>query len=422
MNGKNNDTFCPLAWIHSFVNLGGEYQVCCTSEEYKNSIHGENGKVYKITDDINIETVMNSQFMKNIRSQMMKGQWPEICQRCKLTEQMMGVSRREIESKTYESIKDDLLNLTSQDGSLNEIKILSTDYRLGNLCNLQCRMCNPGASKKWVKDWLEINPSSNLKKEDLKKYSDDNWFEKDSLIFDVEKKANSIEHLHFGGGEPLLSPRMRDILNVYIKNKRSKEIILTYNTNITVLPQQVLELWPNFKEVRLLVSVDAFGSLNDYIRPPSVWKDIDNNLKYLDAHAHELKVTQIMLNTTVQIYNILRLKELCEYLEQFKNIVKIPNFILLHYPTYLQCNLLSNELKKIALNQLNYIYKKNLFQTPENLKYLLENIIQIKHFLNIEPRPEAINKFKEVTKKLDTIHKMNLKDVSPELALLIEDS
>ena len=39
-------TFCVLPWIHRFTNIGGEIQVCCTSEEYNSShVLDSNGAV-----------------------------------------------------------------------------------------------------------------------------------------------------------------------------------------------------------------------------------------------------------------------------------------------------------------------------------------------------------------------------------------
>ena len=33
------------------------------------------------------------------------------------------------------------------------LKKVYVDLRLGNLCNLKCRMCNPGHLTQWVEEW-----------------------------------------------------------------------------------------------------------------------------------------------------------------------------------------------------------------------------------------------------------------------------
>lgn len=415
MSKNKKQIFCALPWVHSFVNQNGNYQVCCTSEEYDNNIYDKNRKIFSVVDEVPVDEIMNSNFMKKLRVQMMEGEWPEFCNRCKMTEQLMGVSRRIIENKSYKSLEENLLVNTADDGEIQDLKVISCDYRLGNHCNLQCRMCYPGATKKWIKDWLDVTPKSPFNKEDLIKFQNYDWYESNGLIKDVEQKSQTIEHLHFGGGEPLMSPRMRDILKVYIDNGRANEILLTYNTNITILPKQVLELWPHFKEVRLLVSIDGYGDLNDYIRPPSKWNEIDKNLRYLNDHVKELKITQIMLNTTVQILNVLYLDKICDYIAQFENVTKVPNFIILHHPIYYQINILPEELKGKAFRVLNNLLRRFNKSIPNNQNYLIENILSIRNYLISTTSTDVIHDFLATTEKLDRIHNMNLADVAPDL-------
>ena len=33
--------------------------------------------------------------------------------------------------------------------------MLEYDIRIGNLCNLRCKMCNPGESTKWYDEWMD---------------------------------------------------------------------------------------------------------------------------------------------------------------------------------------------------------------------------------------------------------------------------
>lgn len=413
-------TFCPLPWIHSCITLDGRYQLCCTSEEFDNSVRNEQGEPLNVSDNLNLDQVVNSSFMKTTRLEMLKGKWPRACTRCKTTEKMLGSSRRNIENKQYQSIKEELIkNTDPRTGKIEKVNILSSDYRLGNHCNLQCRMCYPGASKKWIKDWNNIRTEKKFSKERLNFLLKDKWYESDFVIKDVQRKVNSIKHLHFAGGEPLISLRMKDILQTIIDHNRSKEVILTYNTNISTLPKAVLDLWPKFKEVRLLVSIDAYGKLNEYIRQPSKWGETEKNLKYLDIYHKELNISQIMLNTTVQLYNILKLKELCFFLQDFKNTVKVPNFIAIYDPEYFQVNHLPEELKLIAQKDLNFIYKKNILSIPQNLKYLLDNIIQIKNFLRLKGSNASLERFREVTLKQDDIYGLRHQHYIPELKSIL---
>ena len=415
MDKKSLKSFCVLPWIHSFVNTSGDYQVCCTSEEFPNSIIGDDGKKLTVMDQVTISQVMNSQYMKDLRLKMLNGNWERLCFRCKITEDNDGYSRRNIENRNYQNLIDGLIEKTEKDGTIHN-EIISADYRLGNLCNLQCRMCNPGSTYLWIKEWNAIKPKwERYKEERIEEFKRLDWINSDHLIFDVKNKAHKLEHLHFAGGEPLIVPQMKNILEVCIAAGVAKNIQLTYNTNITKLPPQVVELWKEFKEVRLLVSIDAFGDLNSYIRYPSKWEIIDANLKTLDEHHKKMNVSEVLLSTTVQILNILHLDKLYKYLSQFKFIKKAPNLVNLHVPIYFQTTHLPNDLKKEATEKLLKIVPTIKDKVYPEDQYLVDNIQQVINFMNSQDNSQNLLTFSSFQTAFDRKRKLQLFDVFPEI-------
>lgn len=381
LNEKNSKTYCPLAWVHSFINQDGSYQVCCTSEEFDNIITDSNGEPITIYDKKNPKEIMNTQFMKDLRLKMLNGQWPELCQRCEVPEKMNGVSRRNVEVDNYKDINTLLIGNTKPDGEISN-EILSADYRLGNLCNLQCRMCNPRSTSLWIKEWNDMKPErEQFPPETMDSYQNYNWIDSNILIEEFESKANSLDHIHFAGGEPLIVPQMRHLLQKCIDTGSAKNIVLTYNTNLVKLPSSVTELWKHFKAVKLLVSIDAVGELNHYIRYPSKWDLIDKNLKFIDKHYQDLNVSECMISATVQVLNVLRLEELYHYLEQFNFIVPVPNLVNLNVPTYFKTTVLPAKLKSKATKQLFAIKEKYLDKVPRHYRYLVNNIDSIVNFM-----------------------------------------
>lgn len=416
MSDQFGKAFCVLPWLHSFVNIGGEYQVCCTSEEFHRGILNTEGKVFNIKDKPTIEEVMNSDFMNKLRLEMLEGKWPELCSRCVVTENMGGTSRRHLENEKYADLAQDLKAFTSQDGRI-PIDIKSADYRLGNICNLECRMCGPRSSVMWLKDWNEVkDPHERIDEALTKEYSEYDWINDDHLIQEFESKVTKIDTLHFAGGEPLIAPKMREILQICVDKGVASKILLTYNTNITRLPEKVLELWKHFKEVRLLCSVDGFGKVNDYIRMPVMWEIIDKNLRYLDQHAEELKLSEILLSCTVQAYNVLNLNDLYEYLGTFKNVLAAPNLINLFGPDYLRTQVLPLPIKKEAIRRLQPLKKELQGRLPSHKHYLIQNIDQIINFmLNKDLSSHLWKDFVAYNQRIDAKKGMNLGDYIPEL-------
>ncbi len=416
LTDKSKETFCALAWTHSFVNLGGEYQVCCTSEEFDNNILDDNGKKINIMDGLKPSDVMNTNYMKKLRQKMLNGQWDSICGRCLITEKNNGISRRMIENKGYEDIIPSLLETTQEDGTIN-VDIKSADYRLGNICNLQCRMCNPRSTVKWIDEWNEIKPEvekfSNEYIEELRGYD---WFDQPELIKDFRQKVSTIQHLHFAGGEPLIVPQMRKILQECINSGNAHNITITYNTNLSVLPEKVIELWKQFKAVKLLISIDAAHELNSYIRYPSRWIDIDKNLKRIDKEYKTLNIQEALVSTTVQILNIDKLDQLFEYLSQFSFIIKVPNLINLHVPHYFQSTVLPKEIKSKVTKKLLVIAKHKEGLVHESHQYLIDNIYQIIAFMNREDNFEKyFLTFLKFQNDFDKKRNLSLFNYCPEL-------
>ena len=415
MNEKMKQSFCILPWIHSFVNLSGAYQVCCTSEEFDNNIIGNDGKKMNIKDNVNIDQVMNSNYMKALRVKMMNGEWDFICSRCKITEMNDGHSRRLIDNKKYEHLIEDVIASTKADGTIHN-RITSADYRLGNLCNLQCRMCNPKSTYLWIREWNEIKPPRERYSQDrIEGFKNYDWIHSRQLITDFKSKVNKLNHLHFAGGEPLIVPQMKRILEICIEEGASKNIILTYNTNITKIPSPVVELWKEFREVCLLVSIDAVGELNSYIRYPSKWSIIDRNMKILDEQYKEMNVSEVLVSTTVQALNILHLDQLYKYLDQFKFIKKAPNLINLHVPVYFQSTYLPEKLKNQATKRLLKIIPRLKSKIFSSDQYLIDNIFQVIKFMHSYDNAHDFSTLLNFQDEFDRKRGVSLFDVLPEL-------
>lgn len=137
-------TFCVLPWMHLATSASGNLRVCCNSTPGKNFITKSNGTPYKIYKD-DLKEAWNSEVYTTIRKQLLNDERPEMCQRCFREEDAGVSSARQAWNKKWQ--KD--IEYT-EDVSFD---VKYVDLRLGNLCNLKCRMCNPYASNMWVKEW-----------------------------------------------------------------------------------------------------------------------------------------------------------------------------------------------------------------------------------------------------------------------------
>lgn len=348
-----SDTFCILPWVHLFADELGVMRPCCMTLEARDEVNrAPDGKPYVVYHPEGIEEAWNSPFLRRVRLDMMTGQRPDVCRQCFREEDLAMRSHRQGANREFEHLIASAIESTSADGSSPTELIRSVDLRLGNLCNLRCRMCSPVSSKLLIREFAALNnvPENDERLERLRRLD---WFTRKDFWDTFEKYVPQMDLLHFAGGEPLLIPQMIEFLERVVDSGKSSQITLTYITNLTTLPPKVIELWPKFKRVSLMVSLDGFGDVNSLIRFPSRWEKIDENLRQLDRYGAEYNCQAVKLNTTVQVYNVLRLHELFEYtFSNFEHIVPFPKLTLLTYPPCFSTRILPQPLKELAATRL----------------------------------------------------------------------
>jgi sulfatase maturation enzyme AslB (radical SAM superfamily) len=419
-NEPSKHSFCVLPWIHRFVNLGGEVQLCCTSEEHPQSfIKSDTGKPINFADGFSDKQISNSRHNREIRKSMLQGVWPAACERCMITEQCGGSSRRLAKNQHFRRHIPRILESTDEQGNA-PVHIHSRDYRLGNLCNLRCRMCHPRASRILLEEWNQVSRRRlRLKGKSARQIEQMDWFQNEQLWKDFANHIHDLEHLHFAGGEPLVIPEVLKALEICVELGVASSIELTFNTNITKIPKKHQDLWPQFKAVNLLCSIDAFGELNDYIRHPSKWSTIERNLDLIDREHEKLNLGSATISATVQIYNIFRLSDLIEYSHQrFSFIRPMPILVHLSVPDYFNIQYLPDDLKELATRKL-----EDLREGLESIGVTdgfnqLDGILRFMHSANHSPY--IMSEFRRITSAYDQLRNESVIGLVPELAVLMQ--
>lgn len=333
--------------MHLATNASGNLRVCCNSVPGKNFIlRDDTKKPYKITDKDFLD-FWHSDTLKKIRQEFLNNERPAMCERCFREEDIGLRSARMAWNQKY--------MFDFEETDTPSLKIKYIDIRLGNLCNLKCRMCNPYSSNQWTEEWTLLNPTFNL--EEKSRLESMDWPNDDMVAENILKIAPFIEEIYLTGGEPTLALSQYRLFDKLIELGIAKNIILKYNTNCTNLPKKLVDYWQHFKKIRINASVDAYGDLNRYIRYPTGWSLVEKNLlKFCDLENQ--KNIDLQIHCTVQIYNILQLNNLFDFLE--KNNIKDIYLNILNHPEYLNIRTLPESLKNLAAKRLqpyNHINK-----------------------------------------------------------------
>ena len=380
----SQDTFCVLPWMHIATNASGNLRVCCNSIPGQNYIMKNPDHPFKIYKD-DLEIAWRSDTYKEIRKQFLNNERPKMCTRC-FREEDAGVrSARQAWNDKWREDKEYTENPPF------DIKYI--DLRLGNLCNLKCRMCNPHASNQWVREWHLIADA--LSDYDFNRLKNMNWPEDAKTWENVMKVVDTIDTIYLTGGEPTIIGAQHILLDFLIENDKAKKIKLKYNTNLTNIPRHLIDKWKEFKRIQLNASIDAYGDLDNYIRFPSNWEKIVENFDILSR----VRNVYPEIHCTVQMYNILYLHQFIEWAKPYN--VKI-YFNILNHPEELNIRVLPNHLKEEAEKRLQpYL---NLEKVSGIIKYMWAEDWHDKYY----------SKFINYTKALDKSRKQNILDYVEE--------
>lgn len=391
-----------MPWNNVSVDPDGSVKPCCISRDY---IKKSDGTKFNLGHD-KIEDFYNSPDYIEIRQKMLSGETVPGCSQCTQIESYGKESKRIITNRRFA----DQLNQTE---TTVKSDIEYFDLRFGNLCNLKCRSCIPLNSSQLDKQVIE-NP-------ELKKfyhnsnYNINDWYETEIFDSNLFSNLSHIKLLYITGGEPSLIKKNFELLEKLITEGYSKDISLIINSNLTNDKSDFFDLLSEFKKVTFFASIDGYDSVQEYLRYPSDWSQIDKNIqKLVERRADNI---ELKLAPVIQIVNLGSITDLFEYAEKFnrqadKLVVDV--FLnVLENPSYLNILHLPNDYKIECWNRIEtWVNDKCQYQS-ELFHSQLETLKNI--CFAVTEHPEEIDTFFEFNEMLDKIQRTSLADAIPEL-------
>ena len=365
---------CINPWIHVEADATGRAKPCCLYDSNKAAGHFS-------TDSLS--QIWISEEMTTLRNEFLAGKKPEGCKQCWDNESRGIRSKRQADNERFQ-------HLSNRIGNKLGVPVYF-DLKLGTVCNLKCRICSSFSSFKWAEDekllYGEVlNPN-------LRSY----WIEDDSRIWrDLAKIVEHIEWLDFTGGEPLLIKKHFELLEKCVEQGHAHKIGLHYNTNTTIKPtQRMLDIWKEFKWVELMFSVDGVGSHFEYQRHPAVWKEAEENLRFVNEH----KFLHTSICHTVNIFNLLYLPEF----EEWFNTLDLPEDRLflnaLHSPAHYNVQAIPEYAHEAVKKKLTKEKYQPFVTQMSNYNGSIENFFKYTHILD-KHRKES---FQQVFPELDAL-------------------
>ena len=445
-------TFCVLPWIHFATRPNGDMRLCCSSNASgANTDHeiglvkNEQGKPANFGRETPL-SAWNNEYMRSVRTTMLSNNIPASCSKCYDEESRGVASKRVWETGTWmqEDIDlEELVSQTAEDGTVPE-QLVYLDLRLGHTCNLKCVMCSPHDSSAWVGDHKKIFPllEHHKLKDQLswdKEEFNNKWHENPDFWKEMYAQIPNLKQVYFAGGEPLMIREHKWFLEEIIRQGYADKILVRYNTNGLLVDDDVIDLWKQFKKVKIGFSIDALSDRNYYIRYPSDWDTIVKNLHKLDNTPDNIEVS---IATAIQILNIKHLTDFARWkIEQkfrkinLQNIMDgmdagggIVNMHLLYIPTFLSIRLLP-ETDKAEVRSNFAEFKEWLYANYRQddvfwntNPYGWRRWQAVLDFMDAEDHSDQLPAFKEYIVKLEAVRGTDFKLTFPELAHLIADT
>ena len=365
---EENKSFCILP----FISTNNFDKHCCWMPKFDN-----------YTD---FYTDKNSIKM---RQQLLAGKKTSLCQWCYNDEDHGIISPRQVLTRDWIH----RLNLKSYTEVQEYTKLIKYEIRLGNYCNLMCRMCNPRSSN------LIDNEYSNLGLAQHKLgIIKNNQFDRIDL--------DTVQQMLITGGEPSIDQNFYDFLKHCIQNNKT-DFEIFISTNAVSITKEFTSLIKQFSNIKISISVDGFDKTNQYIRWPSNWEKFKKNIqKLIDV----LPPHNYYFKSVVSIYNIARLYPLFKFLDENYSTSAF-GINLLETPDHQAAWNFPN--KQLALDDLNKIKTLKKYRTDEVFNSNINSIIQ--RIETCKVNYDMLINFFKFNDLLDQSRGVKLADYIPEL-------
>lgn len=383
------DNFCVMPFVHAFVTPN-IISPCCA---YIGDLRFNSKSQYWESDQL-----------KQIQQNMLQGKRDPGCAICWKKEDRGFSSLRQHSNQIY---NEHVPQVKDVGGTQQPFYL---DLRLGNLCNLKCRMCVSEWSSQIAgeiidnpnEDWID-NPTQKIISLD-----EDTW----ELI---EQWIPYVRRVFMTGGEPTIIKRNIEYIKKIVTTGKSSDVELIFTTNATNINKEFRNLGKNFKSVSYNVSIDGVGDLARYIRYPSDWQTIERNLKDIGEG--------VSFNTTIQWLNMTRLDEIFDYIKNCGIPFGGVWFQLVTDPHYLDPINAPKFMKEKCISDINDFLNSSFLNDSKYNDILTgqlkTSLIETKNFLtkNLD-HVKYVKEFLQRMEILDRLRGQNLFEVLPELKQL----
>jgi hypothetical protein len=311
-----------------------------------------------------------------IQQDLLAGERTAACQKCWDMEAAGGHSRRQQENRSLQKKTGRSLTDLEQDCRDNKHQDLVYQITLNNTCNAACVTCGSYSSSKWA----------DLERRHGKKPSPNRTNPIESLGINYRDAVR----INLLGGEPFLYDDLEALFQCLLEHGNQR-CYVSFVTNGSIRPsarlQEILSVFPN---VDICVSIDGIKSRFEYMRWPTPWSVMLENL----ALYKTLTKDRVSVSYTISAVNAIYYDETVDW---FRTNSLNYNQVMVYHPEWAGLDNMPVEIKQHLRGHRFFGNQARIHGQETPMSVFAENLAQQDH-----------------------MKKISLSDYMPELAAIIQ--
>jgi pyruvate-formate lyase-activating enzyme len=284
------------------------------------------------------------------------------------------------------------------------------DLKLGNICNLKCRICGSWSSSQFATEELnDLHPDQDKKQTHAYQMLRAGAWPRENQQFwqQIDSVLTDIRYIEFTGGEPFMIDQHFDMLQGIIDRGIAHQVEIHYNTNGTQYPARGQEIWQHFKTVEIAFSIDDIGKRFEYQRTNADWAAVLDNITSFQYLKTQMPNLQLQCCSTVNVFNVRYIDELAHWiaLQQFDFVY----WNMMHDAWYFSIATLPDSAKASITQHLRSA------DVPPQYRAEFDRITD---FMNTGASTDGFMLRMKIA-DLDRKRNQNLREIEPEFADLI---
>jgi MoaA/NifB/PqqE/SkfB family radical SAM enzyme len=393
------DKFCVLPWVSLEASPIGTVRPCCLADD---EICDNAGNKFQL-NTADFSSIQNSDHMRGLRQQFLDGKQPQTCRKCWNEERSGRTSKR---MHTLDRLKH---MLPDQEWTADAKPLMFLDLKLGNICNLKCRICGSWSSSQFATEELSFLPRDEQKQSHAYQMLQAGSWPRENQQFwqQIDSVLTDIRYIEFTGGEPFMIKEHFTMLQGIVDRGIAHQVEIHYNTNGTQYPEQAEDIWKHFKTVEIAFSIDDLGERFEYQRTNADWAVVLDTITSFQYLRDQLPNLRLQCCSTVNVFNV-------RYIDQLAHWIALQRFDfvywnMMHDAWYFSIATLPKDAKAAIADHLNSA------DVPTRFREEFDRIID---FMNNGASMDGFMLRMKI-QDLDRKRRQNLKLVQPELAEIL---